>query len=117
MERIHAVRWIAQAIPTNHDPLQVQLLGPRHVGIGLDSVSDPATLAAVAQAAASKYPEGRGYDTDGFEIATPEDVPPLTARMAAAGYAEDDIRAILGGNWLRLAREVWKVGGVNVFEI
>ena len=28
--------------------------------------------------------------------------------LVAAGYGDEDIRAVLGGNWLRLAREVWK---------
>jgi membrane dipeptidase len=41
-------------------------------------------------------------------VSKPEQLPELTERMLAAGYAEPDIRAVLGGNWLRLAREVWK---------
>ena len=85
----------------------VELIGPQHVAIGLDSVSDPAVLAATTQASASKYPEGRGYETPVLNITTPEQIPELTDRMVAAGYADEDVRAILGGNWLRLAREVW----------
>ena len=41
-------------------------------------------------------------------MCTPEQIPQLTERMVAAGYGEDAIRAVLGGNWLRLARDVWK---------
>ncbi|MBK7469281.1 MAG: membrane dipeptidase [Betaproteobacteria bacterium] len=41
-------------------------------------------------------------------MSTPEQIPELTGRMVRAGYGEADIRAVLGGNWLRLARQVWK---------
>lgn len=86
----------------------VQLIGAQHVGIGLDSVSEPDVLAAVVQAQASKYPRGQDYETPLLHVSTPEQIPELTERMVRAGYAETDIRDILGGNWLRLARDVWK---------
>ncbi len=86
----------------------VQLLGARHVGIGLDSVSDPATLTAAVQSQSAKYPAGQGYETRRLRVSTPEQIPQLTERMLRAGYAQADVRAVLGGNWLRLAREVWK---------
>ena len=56
-----------------------QLLGPRHVAIGLDAVSD-------------------------------------RAAMAAAGYRDEKVIAILGGNWLRLAREAWKASSAKTGE-
>lgn len=86
----------------------VQLVGPRHVGIGLDSVSEPAVLTAAVQAAASKYPAGQSYETSELKVSRPEQVLELTERMVAAGYGDDDVLLILGGNWLRLARDVWK---------
>ncbi len=86
----------------------VQLLGPRHVGIGLDSVSEPAVLTAAVHDQASKYPSGQNYEATELKVSRPEQLPELTALMLRAGYAEADILAVLGGNWLRLAREVWK---------
>ena len=86
----------------------VQLVGPRHVGIGLDSVSEPAVLAAFVHGSAAKYPAGQNYEVDEIRVSRPEQIPELTQRMLGAGYAEADVRAILGGNWLRLARQVWK---------
>ena len=86
----------------------VQLLGPRHVGIGLDSVSEPAVLAAAVRASAAKYPAGQSYETAELKVSRPEQVPELTERMVRAGYGEPAVLAILGGNWLRLAREVWR---------
>ncbi|MFV0514339.1 MAG: dipeptidase [Jhaorihella sp.] len=86
----------------------VQLLGAQHVGIGLDSVAEPDVLTATVQAQAAKYPSGQSYETSLLRVARPEQLPELTERMLRANYPESDIRAILGGNWLRLAREVWK---------
>lgn len=86
----------------------VQLLGPRHVGIGLDSVSEPEVLAASVRQQASKYPAGQNYETAELRVCRPEQIPGLADRMAKAGYAEADVADVLGGNWLRLAREVWK---------
>ena len=85
----------------------VQLIGPDHVGIGLDFVSDLDVLQAFVSARASKFPAGQGYDQEP-RFAAPEQLPALTGRMVDAGYAEDDVRGILGGNWLRVAREVWR---------
>lgn len=86
----------------------VELVGIEHVGIGLDSVSDPATLTAAVHRQATKFPAGQGYEVEQMRVCTPEQIPQLTERMVAAGYGEDAIRAVLGGNWLRLARDVWK---------
>lgn len=86
----------------------VQLLGSRHVGIGLDSVSEPAVLAVFVQQQASKYPAGQRYETMDLRVSTPEQIPELTERMLGAGYSEEDVANVLGGNWLRLARQVWK---------
>ena len=40
--------------------------------------------------------------------ARPEQLPELTALMLKAGYEEADVRGVLGENFLRVAREVWK---------
>ncbi len=89
----------------------VQLLGPAHVGIGLDTVSEPAVLSAHVHAAAARYPAGMGYETPQLAVAVPEQIRGLAQRMIEAGYAEADIRAILGGNWQRVARQCW--GGLT----
>lgn len=43
-----------------------------------------------------------------MQIGQPEQLPELTEGMIGLGYAEADIRGILGLNWLRVARQVWK---------
>ncbi len=84
----------------------VQLIGPDHVGIGLDFVSDLEVLQAFVSARASKFPAGQGYDEEP-RFALPEQLPALTERMLQADYDDDHVRGILGGNWLRVARAVW----------
>jgi microsomal dipeptidase-like Zn-dependent dipeptidase len=38
----------------------------------------------------------------------PEGILPVVKRLLSIGYAEVDMRAILGGNWQRIARQVWR---------
>ena len=39
---------------------------------------------------------------------SPDDGPALTEEMLRRGYRESDIRGILGENWLRVCRAVWR---------
>jgi membrane dipeptidase len=58
---------------------------------------------------------GLGSDFDGVSGAVPEgidsaaDLPKITQSLLDRGYSADDIRKILGGNLLRVFREVEKV--------
>ncbi len=45
-----------------------------------------------------RYPAG---------MATPKELPNLTARLLEHGYAPGEVRKILGENWLRVMRAVW----------
>jgi len=85
----------------------VQLVGARHVGLGLDVVTDREPLLEIVRAQAARYPASQGYDVVP-EFGWPELVPQVTERMLAAGYADADVEGILGGNWLRVASQVWK---------
>lgn len=85
----------------------VQLVGAEHVGIGLDVVSDKSPLMAIAAANADKYPSAGGYQQEPF-FAGPEILSELTELMLRHHYADDQVQGILGGNWLRVARQVWK---------
>ena len=38
----------------------------------------------------------------------PEQTPEITEALLRRGYGEADIRAILGGNFLRIAETVWR---------
>ena len=77
-----------------------ELVGPQHVGLALDYVFD------------NEYnhpnPWNPIYATRPIEQIEPDDLPQLTQDMMEAGYSESDIRGILGENWFRLAKQVWR---------
>jgi membrane dipeptidase len=76
------------------------------VGIGLDWVYDMESLMALVNQLGDTYPDG-AYDCD-IQVAQPEQLPEITEGLLQRGYAEVDIRGVLGLNWLRVARQVWK---------
>lgn len=84
----------------------VQLAGPDHVGIGLDYVFDQQGMDDVLSANAHVWPADYGYHP-GIRFFAPDDLPRLTDALLGRGYADDDVRAILGGNWMRVAEQVW----------
>jgi membrane dipeptidase len=53
------------------------------------------------------WPESDGPRVP-WRFAQPEQLPELTELMVRHGYCEGDIRGILGLNFLRIARDVWK---------
>ncbi len=92
----------------------VELVGIEHVGLGLDF---------------SQHPDANGMSLVRYEkllreglwtpqtlvsppwyypVPSPAKIPLLTAELLERGYAEADIGAILGGNFMRLLEAVWK---------
>ena len=58
---------------------------------------------------AQRYPTGSGYDRARVpQFFQPEQVPAVTDGLSAAGWSDDDVRKIVGGNWMRVARQVWR---------
>jgi membrane dipeptidase len=85
-----------------------ELVGPEHVGIGLDFVFDKDDLAAEFEENSDAFPEGFGYDADSFDFVEPERLPEITEALLARGIADDDVRGFLGGNFLRVAQASWR---------
>ena len=96
----------------------VELIGPDHVGLGIDYYMgmDPIISAEKAQARyddavatgrwdAAIYPPPPHYFPAGIE--TPNLLPNLTAKLLERGYDPDDVGKIIGGNWMRVFAEVW----------
>ena len=54
------------------------------------------------------WPEIDGKPHVDTDFAQPEQIAELCELMLAHQYSKDDIHAILGGNFTRVAREVWK---------
>jgi membrane dipeptidase len=87
----------------------VQLVGPEHVGLGLDFVFDRAELSAFIETNAATYPSGYGYTESGpMQFASPDQLPAIASALAELGYATDAIKGILGGNFYRVASQVWR---------
>jgi membrane dipeptidase len=90
-----------------HIDYMVELAGPRHVGIGLDSVFRVSSLNQLFKDQALYWP-ARQYPEAGTDFVFPEAFPRLTQALLNRGYDEEDVRGILGENFLRLARSIWK---------
>jgi len=86
----------------------VRVVGPEHVGLGLDFVFDRDELNAFIEANAATFPAGYGYTESGpMQFASPAQLPDVTSALVELGYSADAIRGILGGNFYRVASQVW----------
>ena len=96
----------------------VDMVGVDHVAIGTDHTQDqpeefwryigsqqgtkfPSTFTQVDE----KPKPWRDLYPD--ELETPDHLPFMAEALIIRGYSDEDIRKILGGNWLRLFEEVW----------
>ena len=82
------------------------LVGPEHVGIGLDYVVDKQELADYIEGHPEVFPSDRFNEYLAF--VEPEQFPDFTELLYKKGYSEQTIKGILGGNFLRVAEKVWK---------
>jgi membrane dipeptidase len=84
----------------------VNLVGPQHVGLGLDYVYDLETFETFMERMPDRYPPESGYrDLRQIEL---EEAPRITDELLRRGYPEREIRGILGENWLGVCRGIWK---------
>lgn len=105
----------------SHVDYLAELVGPEHVGLGTDYIDGaerralPATGSLfnpreVHEEAHLRASGGttRGPSWDKIEYFAPEQAPQLSEAMLKRGYSEADVRGVLGENFLRVARRVWK---------
>jgi membrane dipeptidase len=85
-----------------------QLVGPRNVGIGLDYLDDPAPLQAFIDARPEEWPGKAEGAWEPMAFMPPSELENVVGLMLARGYGDSDVRAILGENWARICRQVWK---------
>ena len=84
----------------------LNLVGPEHVGIGLDYVIDKQELIDYIQGNPDVFPADRFEDFLSF--VEPEQLPEISEILYKHGHDEDVIRKVLGGNFLRVAEQTWK---------
>lgn len=85
-----------------HIDYVVNLVGPLHTALASDYVFDPEELEDFA------HNPLLGSTGSVPSLFAPEQFPELVEEMLRHGYSDYDIRAILGGNLLRLAHIIWK---------
>jgi membrane dipeptidase len=95
-----------------HAAYVAELTGPAHVGVTLDydpSVDDDDGQDEVSMSDEDPYywPDDAGYDTE-FGCLDVRSLPSITEELTAVGFSNDEIIGILGGNFRRIAEQVWK---------
>lgn len=85
----------------------VDLVGAEHVGLGLDYLLDRAELDEYLRDHPELFPPGLGSAEDLFMIA-PESMGEIAEELCRANFTDEQIRGILGENWLRVAKSVWR---------
>jgi membrane dipeptidase len=85
----------------------LDLVGPSHVGLGLDYIFDTRDLDAEIAANPDKFPPHLGYSA-GIAMAPPEVLPELAEALSRRGVDDAALARIFGGNWMRVARSVWR---------
>lgn len=83
-------------------------VGTRHIGLGLDySFVRGHSDLPPGEAAETWWPKSHGYDLPSMDIVPPERLPDITEALLRRNYKEDDVGAIIGGNFLRAAEATW----------
>lgn len=90
-----------------HIDYVAELVGIAHVGLGLDYVFDQPELENYLAAKPELFPPEEGY-ARGLKLVAPEQIPAIASELTRLGYDDDDLRAVLGGNHLRVARQAWR---------
>jgi membrane dipeptidase len=84
----------------------VQMVGADHVGFGLDYIMHPENAVKNVVAKTGVSYKGAGYSNPVHYFTPPTRLPELTELMLWHNYSEEDVRKILGGNWLRLFEKI-----------
>lgn len=89
-----------------HIDYVAQLVGSDHVGIGLDCIFDMEEIQGFVKVNEKTFPSEHGFHD--VAVAAPEQFSEIGGLLKLRGYSNDDINKILGGNFMRVARSVWK---------
>lgn len=89
----------------------LHVVGPMHVALGLDHVFDQKALDDYVTSMRHAFPVGMGYGT-GVKMVRPEQLPSVVEALLKLGYRDEDVRAVLGEDWMRVARSAWNPASV-----
>jgi membrane dipeptidase len=87
----------------------VNLMGVDHVGLGTDFMEEmPEEIMATALKGISAENLQKFYASKIVkEFESISDCPKVTEGLLGRGYSIEDVKKIMGGNWLRLYQQVW----------
>jgi membrane dipeptidase len=91
-----------------HIDHMVALVGPEHVGIGMDTIFKKDDFSDFLEKNRAFWPERQYPPGAAIGYIPPDDFPRVTQALIDRGYGEAAIRGILGENFLRIASQVWK---------
>lgn len=85
----------------------IGLVGPAHVGLGLDYVFDTSELEEYLRLHPELFAAG-ATGAQARRTIGPEEMGAIVDGLAREGLSDTEIGGILGGNWLRVAAAVWQ---------
>ena len=104
-----ARRDISAEIIAKHADYFGQLVGPRHVGIGLDCVPDIKSFVEnFGRKNMHRYRVGGYFSSGSPAFAGPDVIPRVARVLLGLGWSVEDVRGFLGENWLRVMHSVWQ---------
>ncbi|HUG47361.1 MAG TPA: membrane dipeptidase [Candidatus Limnocylindria bacterium] len=91
----------------------IDLIGVDHVGIGLDfdETNTPEKYAADAAAHPEIYTQTARFGWDDkriHKLTSAAEELSVTNALVSLGLSDEDVLKVLGGNWLRIFKEVWR---------
>jgi membrane dipeptidase len=85
----------------------VEVMGIDHVGIGTDYGMSPEDVMPNFEKRRHVWPAGYGYES-GIRFAPPECIGDVAELLLTRGYSDAAVGKILGGNFARVAGQIWK---------
>lgn len=92
----------------DHIAHMADLVGAEHVGIALDYAFDADKVDDLVDGNSAYWPESAGYGRHPTSYVPPKQLREITETMVRRGFKDREILGILGGNFARVADEVWK---------
>ena len=90
----------------DHVAYMADLVGPEHVGIALDYAFDTDQIGDLLAGNERYWPKEEYTEKSLF--LPPQQLPEIVEILLQRGFSDPDITGILGGNFLRVAKAVWK---------